>query len=761
MKLNEVIRMVDDIKPNAFGDEAKTAWINECEGMVQTQIMLIAPADIIQYEYDKDAETELLALPPHNKIYWAYLTAMVDFANGEYNKYQNTMQVFNAYFGEYMRWYARVYRPADGQMEVQGYYLSAYSIAVKHGFEGTEEEWLETLKGERGEQGAGFVIKGYFDTFEQLQAEADPKQGDFYGVGTEAPYTIYAWDAVKGWVDNGQLKGDRGEDGRDGIDGLPGAAATIRIGSVTEGEQASVVNSGTENAAVFDFVLQRGKQGDKGDTGDTGAPFTYDMFTPEQLEALRGKPGADGSDGVDGKAATISVGGVTQLPAGSMPTVSNGGNENAAVLNFGIPVGQPGKDGERGEKGDPLKYEDLTDAQKAELKGKDGTDGIDGTAATVQVGTVTTLAPGEKATVTNVGTNAAAVLNFGIPQGASGAGSGDMLKSVYDKDGDGIIDRAASAGNADKLNGKTDSDFAPAQHNHKAAEVTFTDGQTFQQKYDAGELKGQQGEPGKDGVGTPGADGAPGKAATVQIGTVTELAAGSKPTVTNSGTENAAVFNFGIPVGKDGADGEDGKAATVQIGSVTTGAAGTSASVVNAGTENAAVLNFTIPRGADGQPGSNGSPGKDGAAATVAVGTVTTGAAGSSATVTNAGTANAAVLNFSIPRGADGGKGEKGDPGYTPQKGTDYFTEADKQEVAAAAAGLVTPADIGAAPASHDQAASTITAGTFAGQVNANAAAMANISIAQVRDIYFGTVELEDGVTTGTPGTLYFQYKEA
>jgi hypothetical protein len=29
--------------------------------------------------------------------------------------------------------------------------LSAYAIAVKNGFEGTEEEWLESLKGEKGD----------------------------------------------------------------------------------------------------------------------------------------------------------------------------------------------------------------------------------------------------------------------------------------------------------------------------------------------------------------------------------------------------------------------------------------------------------------------------------------------------------------------------------------------------------------------------------------------------------------------------------
>jgi len=32
--------------------------------------------------------------------------------------------------------------------------LSAYEVAVKNGFEGTEEEWLASLKGEPGEKGA-------------------------------------------------------------------------------------------------------------------------------------------------------------------------------------------------------------------------------------------------------------------------------------------------------------------------------------------------------------------------------------------------------------------------------------------------------------------------------------------------------------------------------------------------------------------------------------------------------------------------------
>jgi hypothetical protein len=56
-----------------------------------------------------------------------------------------------------------------------------------------------------------------------------------------------------------------------------------------------------------------------------------------------------------------------------------------------------------------------------------------------------------------------------------------------------------------------------------------------------------------------------------------------------------------------------------------------------------------------GSTGADGATGPAGTAATITIGTVTTGAAGTQASVTNTGTASAAVLNFIIPQGADGG----------------------------------------------------------------------------------------------------------
>ena len=118
MTLSELIGRVDETKPNAFSNDRKTEWVNEVEGMVQTQALLWAPPALFTYVYDQDKDKELLVDPPHDKLYPPYLEARIDYANGEYERYQNSMQLFNSFWGEFLRWFALVYRPADTHCEV-------------------------------------------------------------------------------------------------------------------------------------------------------------------------------------------------------------------------------------------------------------------------------------------------------------------------------------------------------------------------------------------------------------------------------------------------------------------------------------------------------------------------------------------------------------------------------------------------------------------------------------------------------------------
>jgi hypothetical protein len=111
-------------------------------------------------------------------------------------------------------------------------------------YEDFTEEQLKGLKGEKGDVGRGLQILGRYDTVAELNAlEAIP--GDAYSVGTEQPYDVYIYDG-ENWINNGALQGP---------------------------------------------------QGDKGDKGDA---FTYEDFTPEQLEGLRGPQGEKGDTGEKG-----------------------------------------------------------------------------------------------------------------------------------------------------------------------------------------------------------------------------------------------------------------------------------------------------------------------------------------------------------------------------------------------------------------------------------------------------------------------------
>ena len=99
MTVQDCIDYVDSIEPNAYKNTQKAAWINECEGKVYTQLFLVQP-------YEFKAVSQSLALPaPYDRMYSRYLQAMIHYANGEYNRYQNSMAMFNEVWAETNRWF--------------------------------------------------------------------------------------------------------------------------------------------------------------------------------------------------------------------------------------------------------------------------------------------------------------------------------------------------------------------------------------------------------------------------------------------------------------------------------------------------------------------------------------------------------------------------------------------------------------------------------------------------------------------------------
>lgn len=263
------------------------------------------------------------------------------------------------------------------------------------------------------------------------------------------------------------------------------------------------------------------------------------------------------------------------LPVGQEATVTKTVDETGAVtLAFGIPQGPQGPRGPEGPQGGP---------------GATGPQGAPGEAATVEIGSVTTGAPGTSAEVTNSGTAKAAVLNFTIPQGPQGAKGDTGPRGPQGETGEGFVVKGYFA-TLSALQSGVPSPSAGDAYGVGSAEpydIYIWDGVNYAW-VNNGPLQGAKGPQGD-----------PGSAATIEIGTVTTAPAGSDAAVTNSGTSSAAVLNFTIPQGATGPQGPAG------------------------------VDGSPGPAGADGAPGATGPQGEPGQDATInGVTTLTLDAAG-------------------------------------------------------------------------------------------------------------------------------------
>ena len=221
----------------------------------------------------------------------------------------------------------------------------------------------------------------------------------------------------------------------------------------------------------------------------------------------------------------------------------------------------------------------------------EGAEGPEGTAATVDVGTTTTTAPGGDADVTNVGSTSAAVLNFEIPRGSEGPqGTAATLQA-------GAVDTTTGAAGTD------------------ASVVINNTGSTSAAVF-AFDFTIPQGAAGKDGSGV------------TITGSINYVGPPVPPASDGAAQGDMIIDSDGDGWVYDGTswsnvgpirgpDGPPGSAATVSASVDATDTLGpgtnATASVVNAGTAQAAQFQFSfgIPEGEKGDTGANGADGKD------------------------------------------------------------------------------------------------------------------------------------------------------
>lgn len=189
----------------------------------------------------------------------------------------------------------------SGAQGIQG--LSAYQVAVQHGFEGTEAEWLISLKGEKGETGP----KG--------------DKGDTGEKGATGERGPQGLQGERG------LQGVQGEKGEQGIQGPVGPKGE-------QGEQGIQGIQGPQG--------EPGPQGPKGDTG-SGLNIKGELDSESQLP----------QEGVSGDAWLIS-GSLYVYVGENGNVVSNPKWSNVGSIQGPVgPTGPKGEQGEPGPKGEP------------------------------------------------------------------------------------------------------------------------------------------------------------------------------------------------------------------------------------------------------------------------------------------------------------------------------------------------------------------------------------------------------------------------
>ena len=187
---------------------------------------------------------------------------------------------------------ATLHNGANGEKGTDG--KSAYQIAVEQGYQGSESDWLSSLKGDKGEKG-NTGAKG-----NPGQDGADGKSA--YAIAVEHGYE----DSEEKWLLS--LKGEKGDTGERGEKGDTGL----------QGERGEKGETG-----------QQGEQGPKGEKGDPGN---------RGLQGVPGEKGEKGDAGVAGKDGFSPIANVVKDGSVITITITDKNGTTTVTLTEGAAV---------------------------------------------------------------------------------------------------------------------------------------------------------------------------------------------------------------------------------------------------------------------------------------------------------------------------------------------------------------------------------------------------------------------------------------
>ena len=117
MTISEAINRLDNLKFNTYNQEDKVDWLSRLDTMIKNQVIdTHEGAEAVSFQGYTTAtpmETVLLAPAPHDEMYLRWMEAQIDYHNGEYDKYNNAIILFNDAFERYAAYYNQMHKPVS------------------------------------------------------------------------------------------------------------------------------------------------------------------------------------------------------------------------------------------------------------------------------------------------------------------------------------------------------------------------------------------------------------------------------------------------------------------------------------------------------------------------------------------------------------------------------------------------------------------------------------------------------------------------
>lgn len=120
MTIMDAISRIDSLKPNRYEQVEKVKWLGTLEKRLVDEIFSRyelkseekeAVENFTVYNENTPVTTELLAKAPYDELYIHWIEAQINYWNGEYPKYNNSIDMFEEEYKAYRNQFNRTHKP--------------------------------------------------------------------------------------------------------------------------------------------------------------------------------------------------------------------------------------------------------------------------------------------------------------------------------------------------------------------------------------------------------------------------------------------------------------------------------------------------------------------------------------------------------------------------------------------------------------------------------------------------------------------------